>query len=209
MVSLGVFYKHIQDHIYQTASADEDPREGRIANGFENADAAYVLGLEVNINKRFDFLPAGLSGFGFNGNYSYIHSEMETPGRSIKQPLTRQADHIINASLYYEKFGLRGRVGLNWRSDMLYALNMYAVDNPFTGEREIVHDDTDDFDIFLDDFLSLDVALSYGFKEHWTVFAEFNNLANWPWRFYRGSPERPVQVEFYSVRGLLGLKYSM
>lgn len=207
MVSAGVFYKYVTDHIFATITADVDQRTGIIYKSFENADDSYVLGVEVSINRKFDFLPSFLSGFGISGNYTYIHSEMNVPGRSNAQPLPRQAEHLFNAALFYEKHGIQARLAANYKGPYLLELNLAAVDDG-NGNPVLLHDNTD-FDVFLDDFLSLDLSISYTFKKHWTVFADANNLLNWPYRLYRGNKDRPVQVEYYDRRAQVGVRYSL
>ncbi|MCF8277036.1 MAG: TonB-dependent receptor [Flavobacteriales bacterium] len=207
MISAGVFYKYVTDHIFATITADVDQRTGIIYKSFRNADNSYVVGVEASFNRRFDFLPGFLSGFGFNGNYTYIHSEMRVPGRTKAQPLPRQAEHLFNAALFYEKHGVNARLALNYKGAYLYEMNLAAVADA-EGNPILLHDNTD-FDVFMDDFLSMDFSLSYNFKKHWTVFGEANNLLNWPYRLYRGNRDRPVQVEYYDVRALVGVKFSL
>jgi TonB-dependent receptor len=207
MVSAGVFYKYVTDHIFATITADVDQRTGIIYKSFENADNSYVLGVEVSLNRKFDFLPSFLSGFGLSGNYTYIHSEMNVPGRSNAQPLPRQAEHLFNLALFYEKHNIQARLAANYKGPYLLELNLAAVDDG-NGNPILLHDNTD-FDVFLDDFLSLDLSISYTFKKHWTVFADANNLLNWPYRLYRGNENRPVQVEYYDRRAQIGVRYSL
>jgi len=207
MVSAGVFYKYVTDHIFATITADVDQRTGIIFKSFENADDSYVVGVELSVNRKFDFLPGFLNGFGFSGNYTYIHSEMNVPGRSRAQPLPRQAAHLFNAAIFYEKHGIQARLAANYKGPYLLELNLAAVDDG-NGNPLLLHDNTD-YDVFMDDFLSLDLSISYTFKKHWTVFADANNLLNWPYRLYRGNKDRPVQVEYYDVRAQIGVRYSL
>lgn len=207
MVSVGVFYKYVTDHIFATITADVDQRTGIIYKSFRNADDSYVVGVEASFNRKFDFLPGFLSGFGFNGNYTYIHSRMHVPGRSEAQPLPRQAEHLFNAALFFEKYGVNARLALNYKGPYLLEMNLAAVEDD-NGNPVLLHDNTD-FDVFMDDFLSMDLSVSYTFKKHWTVFGEANNLLNWPYRLYRGNQDRPVQVEYYSSRALIGVKYTL
>jgi TonB-dependent receptor len=207
MVSLGVFGKVVQDHIFATISADVDQRTGIIYKSFSNADQSYVVGAEVSATRRFDFLPGFLKGFGINANYTYIYSRMTVPGRSRSQPLPRQADHLFNAALFYEHKGIKARLAFNYKGRYLMQLNMAAVED-LEGNRQLLHDNTD-YDLFMADFLSMDLSLSYTFRKHWTVFSEANNLLNWPYFIYRGHEGRPVQLEYYSVRGMLGVKFTL
>jgi TonB-dependent receptor len=207
MVSIGVFGKVVTDHIFATISADVDQRTGIIFKSYQNADDSYVVGAEFAINRRFDFLPGFLKGFGINANYTYIYSRMNVPGRSEAQPLPRQADHLFNVALFYEHKNIQARLALNYRGAYLMELNLAAVEDS-EGNQLLLHDNTD-YDIFMDDFLSLDFSASYRVAKRWTVFGDANNLINWPYHLFRGKSTRPVQLEYYSVRGQLGVKFSL
>ena len=39
------------------------------------------------------------------------------------------------------------------------------------------------------------------------VYLELNNLTDEPLIYYQGQQGRPLQVEYYGIRGMLGLKY--
>jgi TonB-dependent receptor len=207
MVSAGVFGKLVTDHIFATMSADVDQRTGIIFKSYQNADASYVVGAEAQFNRRFDFLPGFAKGFGINANYTYIHSRMNVPGRSRPQPLPRQADHLFNIALFYELHGVQARLALNYRGPYLMELNLAAIEDS-DGNRILLHDNTD-YDIFMDDFLSMDFSASYQIGKRWTVFAEANNLLNWPFLLYRGNDQRPMKLEYYSARGQVGVRFSI
>ncbi len=207
MVSVGVFGKIVTDHIFATISADVDQRTGIIFKSYQNAKESYVVGAEFAVNRRFDFLPGFLKGFGINANYTYIYSRMNVPGRPNAQSLPRQADHLFNVALFYELKNVQARLALNYRGPYLMELNLAAVQDS-EGNQLLLHDNTD-YDVFMDDFLSLDFSASYQFNKRWTVFGDANNLLNWPYHLYRGKSTRPVQLEYYSVRGQLGVKFSL
>ena len=208
LVSAGLFYKHIEDHIFATITADADPRTGIIFKSFDNADNSQLFGAECSVNRRFDFLPGFLSGFGVNGNYTFTHSQMQVPGRPELQPLPRQAKHLYNIALFYENdsIGLNVRLALNYKGPYLMELNLAAVQDS-SDTIELLHKDTD-FDVFMDEFTSLDLSVNYKLSKHITLFAEANNLLNAPFRIYRGKRGRPMQTEYYSIRGLVGIRLS-
>jgi len=207
LVSAGVFGKLVTDHIFATMSADVDQRTGIIFKSYQNADDSYVVGAEAQFNRRFDFLPGFAKGFGINANYTYIYSRMNVPGRSRPQPLPRQADHLFNVALFYELKGVQARLALNYRGPYLMELNLAAVEDS-EGNRTLLHDNTD-YDIFMDEFLSMDFSASYAINKRWTVFGDANNLLNWQYLLYRGNDQRPVQAEYYSVRGQMGVRFSL
>ena len=50
-------------------------------------------------------------------------------------------------------------------------------------------------------------AASYSILSWMRIFAEANNLTNQPLRYYQGSSERTMQMEYYKPRYTLGLKF--
>lgn len=206
LASAGVFYKDVRDHIFATNAGDADPAKGIIYKSYRNAEQSWVAGIELQFNRRLDFLPGFLSGFGINSNVTFIRSEMKVPGRPGAQPLPRQADLLFNAALYYETDRLNARIALNYKGPYLIELNLAAVEDPVTGSQELLHQDTD-YDIFMDAFTSLDFAANYDVGSKLGLFIELNNLLNAPLRIYRGKEWRVMQVEYYHVRGQAGLRY--
>ncbi|MEO1548393.1 MAG: TonB-dependent receptor [Bacteroidota bacterium] len=192
VISAGVFYKDIKDVIFE--SNTQQAIEGDIFNVTTplNASDAWLLGFEIGIQRRFDFLPGFLSGFGVDANYTFTDSEVQVPGRDEKQQLFGQSSSIYNASLFYEKYGLSARIAANFKGSYLDELQG-------SGPEQ---------DRYYDDNLNLDFSASYNISKSLRVFVEVNNLLNEPLRYYHGDPNRPEQVEWYSLRGQAGLVFS-
>ena len=53
---------------------------------------------------------------------------------------------------------------------------------------------------------SMDFGGSYAFSEHWSVYFNAKNLLNTPHTFYQGTPDRPIQREFYEQTYQLGVR---
>ena len=212
MATLAVFYKRIEGHIFATnsplLSQQIGTLVGTIVRSYTNADISHVAGVEVNIVRRFDFLPSFLSGFGANANYTYVHSSMKVPGRDALQPLPRQAKQLFNVAIFYEKNALTARLALNYRGPFLMELNTYPEDAADPNNNRLLHQDTD-YDVFMDKIWSLDASISYKFNKYLSAYIEFNNLLNAPYRVYRGSLAHPIQTEYYSIRGQLGVKFQL
>ncbi len=205
LASAGIFYKDVKDHIFATNAGDADPAKGIIYKSYRNAERSWVAGAEFQINRRLNFLPGFLSGFGINSNITIIRSEMKVPGRPGAQPLPRQADLLFNAAIFYETDRLNARLALNYKGPYLIELNLAAVEDPVTGAQELLHQDTD-YDIFMDAFTSLDFAANYDIGSKLGLFVELNNLLNAPLKIYRGEEWRVMQVEYYHIRGQAGLR---
>jgi iron complex outermembrane receptor protein len=92
--------------------------------------AATVKGVEVGGRFFLDMLPGFLSGFGFEGNYTYIDSK--NPGDIYRDingvthsdaPLVGLSKHNFNATLLYERKTVSARVAYSWRSKYLQTTN--------------------------------------------------------------------------------------
>jgi iron complex outermembrane receptor protein len=93
-------------------------------------EAATVKGVEVGGRIFFDMLPGWLSGFGFEGNYTFIDSK--NPGDLYRDingvthndaPLVGMSKHNFNATLLYERKAVSARVAYSWRSRYLQSTN--------------------------------------------------------------------------------------
>ncbi len=95
-----------------------------------STEAAEVKGVEVGGRFFFDMLPGLLSGFGFEGNYTFIDSK--NPGDLYRDingvirndaPLVGLSKHNFNATLLYERKAISARVAYSWRSRYLQSTN--------------------------------------------------------------------------------------
>lgn len=195
VISGGVFYKQITDPIF--VNAEQGTYNG--ISGVEmaqprNGDNAWLLGAEISGNKKFDFLPGFFSGFGIQANYTFTQSEMKIPSRAGVTSLPRQAKHLFNAQLYYEKGGLNVRAAYNFKGK-------YITEHGASGlSRD---------DVYYGDYASLDANITYKINKNFTIFLEANNLLNSKLAYYYGDSSRPLQVEYYGVKGMLGLKWEL
>ncbi|MDX2001015.1 MAG: TonB-dependent receptor [Chitinophagales bacterium] len=206
MFSIGGYYKYVTDHIFATITNDFDPTSGIIYKNYQNANKSFVVGTEVSITRKFDFLPRWAGGFGINANFTYSYSQMQVPGRPKKQAMPEQTPILYNVAIFYEKYGLNARIALNYTGSFLHELNLAAVEN--NGTFELLHKDTD-FDLFHWREYMMDALVSYDFKKHYTVYIELNNLLNAPGVIYRGVRERPFITEYYGIRGQVGFKFTL
>lgn len=203
MFGVGTYFKYITDHIFNTTQADFDPRTGIVYKSPTNAGKSWVYGIEANIQRRFDFIPAWGSGFGVNANITYSISRMQVPGRPKGQAMAEQTPLLYNVALFYEKYGVNARIALNYTGAYLKELNLASVKG-----IGLLHKDAS-FDTYQGENYALDFQLSYTFKKHFTVFMEMNNLLDWPYFEYRGQKDRPLRIEYYRQRGQVGFKYEL
>lgn len=219
MFSLAPFYKHVTDHIYTAfESSDMDANGvanefqvpgGVVAKKYQNASSSYAIGIELSFKRKLTFLPGYLRDIGVGINYSYTHSAMKIAAREKPQQLPRQSPNVCNVYLAYDNYRINARIGVNYRDPYLYELNLYAVKDPGDNTKTIILHQDNDFDMYVGKNLSLDCSFSYRFLQKFSGFLELNNLTNTPYHLYRGRQDRPVKTEYYSVRGLVGLRYSL
>ncbi|MEL7338839.1 MAG: TonB-dependent receptor [Bacteroidota bacterium] len=202
VLSAGVFYKSLTDLIFTNLS--QETIDGQLVRLSEprNLKSATLLGFELAFSKRLTFLPGFLSGFGVDANYTFTSSEVEVPTfdpatleESISvQTLIGQPSNIFNFVLFYEKYGLTARLAANFKGAYI---DQYRIEAGPEHYR------------YYDQNLTVDFSASYAIQPNLRVFVEVNNLTNEPLRYYHGITERPEQIEFYSVRGQAGIRFSL
>lgn len=192
ILSGGVFYKSITDPIFQDSFiGNYNGINGIQFTAPNNGKAASLSGIELGINRRFDFLPGFLQYFGTQLNATFMDSKMVKPGgRKVKLPY--QAKELYNVQLFFEKKGFNARLAYNYKGK-------YAV--------EYAEDDINDS--YYGKYSSLDFGGSYQFTKHILLYADVNNILNKPLIYHFGKDEtRPEQVEYYGVRCNLGVKFN-
>lgn len=190
ILSGGVFYKSITDPIFQDSFiGNYNGINGVQFSAPNNGKAAWLGGIELGINRRFDFLPGFLQYFGTQLNATFMTSEMQKPsGRMVKLPY--QAKELYNIQLFFEKKGFNARLAYNHK-----------------GKFAVEYAEEDLYDSYYGKYSNLDFGTSYQINKHITVFADVNNILNKPLIYHFGKDEqRPEQVEYYGVRGNIGVK---
>lgn len=197
ILSAGVFYKDISDPIYTQVSTVTNTTIGgqffasATVTKPRNADSATVKGVEFNLQSQFGFLPAPFDGFGASLGAAFIDSEAKGIfGRTGSAPLFLQSDRVVSAQLFYEKYGVAGRLAYSYRSKYLDEVGA----NPSK-------------DIYVDDFGQIDARLSYAFRNRLSVFVEGANLNDEPWHRYVGKPNQLVENEKYGWSARLGVEF--
>lgn len=97
-ISLAVFYKHFR-HPIETTFRDAG---GSYTYTFENADAARVYGVELDVRKNLGFM--GLPAFSLSLNASWIHSRVRFGDGSLEHdhPMQGQSPYLVNCGLFYQ-----------------------------------------------------------------------------------------------------------
>ncbi|MCL7987230.1 TonB-dependent receptor [Sphingobacterium sp. lm-10] len=216
LVSGGVFYKRMKNFIYNYS--DLNFTNEKFATAFpnisnpipidatdqwtfvqaRNGDNVDVYGLEVAFQRQLDFLPGRfLKGFGVYGNYTFIKSIAKgiTTDEGVERTglgLPRTAPHMFNASISWENNRFSARLSSNFAAAYLDEIGETAFN-----------------DSYYDKQFFLDANASYKITPKLRVFGEANNLTNQPLRYYQGSRELMMQLEYYRARYTLGLKFDL
>ena len=129
IASVGAYYRKIDNVIYPGSSTVDGSvyAPGIIPagtattyNSFFNGKDGELSGLEFNlIYSAADFLPEPFDGFGASGNVTFIDSSFYAPNLDDTYSLPGTSDTVLNASLFYEKFGWSARVNYQYRDAWL------------------------------------------------------------------------------------------
>jgi TonB-dependent receptor len=187
--SVGVFDKEIANYIFQRSIIV--PLDGTFytESTFLNGGSAYSRGIELNYQQQFVDLPAPLSGFGIAANYTYTSSNASVhPGFFGQLPYT--ARNLWNAGIFYSGYRFTFSLAANFVDRNLAAVGS----SPQT-------------DQYFDKHLALDLSASYEFRSGISIYFHAKNLTNAPFRVYEGSPNRPIQREYYGETYEAGVQW--
>jgi len=158
-----------------------------------NGDKGRLYGFELAWLQNFTFLPGALSGFGVQGNIAFIGGSFDSfDRRGADFPGT--SDRIINASLFYEKYGLSARVSYQWRSDWVDTLGGFGAGS--TGDERRAG------------YANLDIAIRYQVTDGIVLFADATNLTDEVYVAYLGQRDRPTEVEQIGRRFMGGVRFN-
>ena len=202
ILSGGVFYKKIDDFVYTFISEAEDDFYGPDTEGFDvfqplNGDDASVFGAEVAFQRQLDFLPGFLGNFSIYLNYTYLTSSAngirnEDGDERDDLDLPNTAPNMFNGSLGYADKRFTARLSLNFSDAYVDEIGGNAFE-----------------DRYYDQQLFLDFNASFAITDNLRIYADLNNITDQPLRYYQGISERTQQMEYYSQRLAVGLKYDL
>jgi TonB-dependent receptor len=201
VIQAGVFYKWLADPIYRVQSTVA----GGTFAGFTqsqpiNGSSATVGGVEMTWQQHLAFLPGALSGLGVRTNYSYTTSKASVPGRTDQPRLLRQAPNNWNVDATYDRGGLSARIGVTHNDANIYAYNYQTgADGGISGPNG---------DQYLYAHTQLDAQASYAVNRQLQFVVSLLNLNNEVFGFYQGSPQYPIQREFYNRTVSIGVRVS-
>jgi TonB-dependent receptor len=236
LLQAGFFYKTLNDPIYQTTlrhSPCDVTTQFGICDVIQsiNGPSAHITGFEAAWGQRLSFLPGLLSGFGTSANYSYTSSQVTLPnafngpnpiglGRLDHPALQRQAPNTWNLGFTYDKWRVSTRFGMSHNDANIYQY-FYAIpgyiDTVSSGAgariKAVSADPVQGLkgpngDVYLYAHTQFDVQGSFRIGKGLYLTAYGLNLSNEVFGFYQGSPQYPIQREYYHPTFSLGLKWT-
>lgn len=223
----GFFYKDISDPIYESvdspitaATAAQNglltPYIGDILQSPVQGTNAHLWGFEVSYQQHLTFLPGALNGFGLSANYSYTNSTaLGIPLRTDQPALQRQAPSTGNFSPTYDKGRLSARLGVSYNGPQIFSYFFANEAVAQDGSGKIVPNPVPLGlkgplgDTYLYQHTQVDAQASFRmYRGLQFIFAGLN-LTNEVFGFYNGSPQYPIQREYYKPSYEFGLRYTL
>jgi len=199
VLSAGVFYKEIENFIFNTVFDEDTPPFNGVYNGVsftegvipQNGEDAQVLGFELNYQQLFTFLPAPFDGLLVGLNYTYTDADGDTGERDIDLPAA--AENTYNATLGYETDRLSIRLTAAFRDEYLDELG---------GDPEE--------DRYVDEHLQVDLTANFDVTDSLKIYSQFINLNDEPFYAFQRGPggDRTLQYEEYSWTARVGLQWT-
>lgn len=173
-LSVGLFQKDVSGFIQKFYEDETIDGEVYQITRPRNSGEGRIRGFEIAYQQFFDFLPGMLSGLGFQGNYTYVDSELEQYGIPGTVPADQLSKHAYNLTGIYEKGPVSLHVSYNWRSKSVQT-NSAAVNGTVWNAPQESLDISGTF--YLTDWLSVKVDVV-------NATAAYQNQ-------YYGTPDRP------------------
>jgi TonB-dependent receptor len=203
-VSLALFYKDLWGFVSTYSTAEFDPITNTTINNTkpQNAGEGRIKGVEASFQYALDFLPNWLSGFGVQGNVTYIDARNAFPEQFNDDRLVRiqgVSKWAYNLAFFYEKGPLAVRATYNYRSN--YVNNYKRTTSDVRLGAELA-----------DAVSRLDASISYALSDNFTVAVTGTNLLGKPWRdyrYYNATQYYPADVRVEGRYLGIGLRFKM
>ncbi|MGH9511626.1 MAG: TonB-dependent receptor [Terriglobales bacterium] len=212
LIQAGFFYKSLSDPIVSLLSGPQPitscPSATCFVNQAANSGSAHITGVELSFRQHFTYLPGLLSGLGVLANYSYATSQANNvnPGNRTDSPaLLRQAPNTWNISPTYDHGRLSTRVGLAYNGANIFSY--FFTQPPGTVTPLGVKGPLGD--VYLYSHFQVDAQGSYYLGKGLTAVVSGLNLNNAVFGFYQGSPQFPIQREYYKPTYTFGFRWEL
>ncbi len=125
ILSIGAFYKWIDDDIFTFGVLDNVAGVGvpvLVTQARNTTEQVRAYGIEIGFSHDLDFLPAPFDGFGVSANATLSRARfpvtLSDGSIRVMNNLPQQASRILNASIYYDKGKVHGRLAWNHLSQL-------------------------------------------------------------------------------------------
>lgn len=196
LLSAGVFAKWIDNPIFDRSLTQQNVEfGGRFYETLEftqpeNASSGEIMGLELAWQQQFTFLPGLLSGLGASANVTFLDGSLSVPDRG-NTPFPEQSDLLWGAQLFYQYGPVEASVAYHHTGRALIGIAGDPIEDQYN-----------------DDLRRLDAKLSFDIGDHFTVFAQGQNLTDEPTRQYQGGiRDWVIQQERYGRTYWLGASF--
>lgn len=196
LVSAGVFAKWIDNPIFDRSLTQQNVEfGGRFYETLEfsqpeNASNGEIMGLELAWQQQFTFLPGLLSGLGASANVTFLDGSLSVPDRG-NTPFPEQSDLLWGAQLFYQYGPVEASVAYHHTGRALIGIASDPIEDQYN-----------------DDLRRLDAKISFDIGDHFTVFAQGQNLTDEPTRQYQGGiRDWVIQQERYGRAYWLGASF--
>ena len=207
LISVGAFYKHIDNFIYLSQETLASTSQYAYANSpfslmrmSRNGETAKIYGVEVTLNSALTFLPGFLKNLVFTSNYTFVHSDalvqrMDAEDASVQAVsehlrLPGQADHTFNAALAYSTKRFSLQAAYNYIGAYIMSLGANS-----------------DMDVWLSGRGQLDVNGSVNIVKGLSFYVEAQNVTNARKFQYMGDMSRVYEVRFMGPTARCGFTY--
>ncbi len=219
ILQAGFFYKTLSNPIYPTTSVLPGGPGTPFPNAAKyfrtesiNGPTGHIAGFETAWEQRLSFLPGLLNGLGVMANYSYTTSQVTFPtdfngGRTDHASLQRQAPNNYNLGLTYDKKRLSVRFAVSHNDANIYAY-FWSQPGGVDPKDPVLGLKGPNGDQYFYPHTQVDLQGSYRIYKGFTFVAYGLNLNNEVFGFYQGSPQYPIQREFYHPTASFGLRWT-
>jgi TonB-dependent receptor len=213
LLTLGGFYKNIDNLIYERSVVALEPEEMglpptmnfyTVTEPANNEEETLVYGAEIEWQSNFIRYPRPFNGLIINANLTRVWSETHFPGSElvrgpegfVRVDTTRvaempyQPDWVANVAVGYEYRGFSSRVSVNYQGQTL----------TLVGTRR-------ETDRFSEDYISWDFAVRQRFTDMISMYANLYNITNTAEKARQFTGQYITDEEYYNWTAEIGIRF--
>jgi len=224
LLSVGVFYKDIQDAFYPfVAGLNNDSlvaAYGFPAKGFGGAElttyrsspSSFVKGFEFDLQSNMNFLPKPFDNLVLNLNYSRLFSETTVNSFYEQSRLAGVFPFfytIVEIFPFQRTVELIGQAAHIFNASVGYDLNTTSlrVSTAYQGTKLSGYSSSSDKDRYNAGFWRMDAAVKQKFGKRWNALFNLNNITNQKDINFFRSKELVTSIQTYGMTATFGLEY--